>query len=151
MSTQDDLRERIVAEARTWVGTPFVHQAAVKGVGVDCVMLLHEVGVACGVMQSDDAKWIAYRGYSRQPNPRMMREALEKFLTRIEIADALDGDIVWLFWRESMPMHLALRSSYNGRKNIIHALASAERVVEHEFSSDWRARVDSVWRYPGVV
>lgn len=36
-------REEIVAEARTWLRTPYTHAANVKGSGVDCAMLLVEV------------------------------------------------------------------------------------------------------------
>lgn len=36
-------REAILAEARTWLGTPYHHQGRVKGVGVDCAMILCEV------------------------------------------------------------------------------------------------------------
>lgn len=32
-----------VAEAITWLGTPYHHQGRVKGVGVDCGTLLCEV------------------------------------------------------------------------------------------------------------
>lgn len=38
--------ERIAVEARTWLGTPHVNMAKVKGVGVDCGMLL--IGVLEG-------------------------------------------------------------------------------------------------------
>lgn len=33
-------RADIVAEARTWLGTPYHHHARVKGVGVDCAQIL---------------------------------------------------------------------------------------------------------------
>lgn len=33
-------RRAVVAEARTWLGTPFHHAARVKGAGVDCCQLL---------------------------------------------------------------------------------------------------------------
>jgi hypothetical protein len=38
-----DLRTRIVEEARSWIGTPFVHEQRVKGRGVDCATILAEV------------------------------------------------------------------------------------------------------------
>ena len=31
------IRETIIAEARAWIGTPYHHQAALKGVGCDCL------------------------------------------------------------------------------------------------------------------
>ncbi len=36
-------RQAVIAEAVTWIGTPFHHAARVKGAGVDCLMLLAEV------------------------------------------------------------------------------------------------------------
>jgi NlpC/P60 family putative phage cell wall peptidase len=38
-----DAREAVIAEATSWIGTPFHHAARVKGAGVDCLMLLAEV------------------------------------------------------------------------------------------------------------
>jgi len=35
-----DERAAIVAEAKTWIGTPFHHGARIKGAGVDCAQLL---------------------------------------------------------------------------------------------------------------
>jgi NlpC/P60 family putative phage cell wall peptidase len=43
------LRQAVVAEARSWIGTPFHHAARVKGAGVDCLMLLAEVYERAGV------------------------------------------------------------------------------------------------------
>jgi len=34
---------RAVAIARAWIGTPYVHQASVKGAGADCLGLLRGV------------------------------------------------------------------------------------------------------------
>lgn len=36
-------RERILIEARSWIGTPYHHKGRIKGVGVDCGGLLYEV------------------------------------------------------------------------------------------------------------
>ncbi len=38
------------AEAASWVNTPFRVHAAVKGAGVDCVRMVAEIMVACGVI-----------------------------------------------------------------------------------------------------
>lgn len=48
-SSIDALRAAVVAEAKTWIGTPFHHSARVKGAGVDCLMLLAEVYERAGV------------------------------------------------------------------------------------------------------
>jgi len=36
-------RQRIVASARSWLGTPYRHQASTKGVGSDCLGLIRGV------------------------------------------------------------------------------------------------------------
>jgi cell wall-associated NlpC family hydrolase len=41
-------RSAIVAEARTWIGTPYRHQASLKGVGCDCLGLVRGVPGAPG-------------------------------------------------------------------------------------------------------
>jgi len=56
MTTEVDIQERrnsVVAEALTWVGTPFAWGQCVKGVGVDCGRFLAAVGNASGVKQID--------------------------------------------------------------------------------------------------
>lgn len=35
-------RDQIVAEARTWLGTPYHHKGRIKGVGVDCGGIIYE-------------------------------------------------------------------------------------------------------------
>ena len=49
MSTIQDLRAAVLREAESWIGTPFHHAARVKGVGVDCLMMLAEVYERAGV------------------------------------------------------------------------------------------------------
>ena len=39
----DDPRAAVVAEARRWVGTPYRHQASVRGAGADCLGLVRGV------------------------------------------------------------------------------------------------------------
>ena len=43
-------RAEIVQEAWTWQFTPYHHHGRVKGVGVDCAMVLAEVYEACGLI-----------------------------------------------------------------------------------------------------
>jgi NlpC/P60 family putative phage cell wall peptidase len=146
-----DKRAQVISEARSWVGTPFRHQAAFKGVGVDCAKLVYEVGIAAGVLARDEIKWSAYAHYSRLPSPSHMGAAILRFLFPIVAADAREGDVLWLEWRENMPMHLAIVAMHEGRHKLIHATEAIGRVVEHELSSDWRTKINSAWRYPGLM
>lgn len=154
----DPRRAAVVAEARTWVGTAFAHQAAEKGVGCDCGGLIRGVGVAAGVLEMTAEDWRPWAAYARAPNPRRMGEAMRLFLRRIRPSQALPGDVLWLQWREDLPMHLAILADFKGRPSIIHAYSGAVsrdfpegRVVEHGYGAEWPARLHSAWRYPGFA
>jgi NlpC/P60 family putative phage cell wall peptidase len=145
--------EAVIAEARTWVGTPFRHQARLKYVGCDCIGLVWGVGEACGVLEVDPVRVKRYLGYGRTPNPARMREALETFFVPLPAGPVFPSDIAWLEWREDLPMHLAVLTERRagGTCNIIHSLRDVGKVCEHGFTDEWRARVNSWWRYPGLA
>jgi cell wall-associated NlpC family hydrolase len=44
------IREQVIHEARSWLKTPYHHEARVKGHGVDCLYLLYEVFLKVGVI-----------------------------------------------------------------------------------------------------
>jgi cell wall-associated NlpC family hydrolase len=46
--------EKIIAEANSWVGTPYHHHGRLKGVGVDCAMLLAEIFERSGIVPHVD-------------------------------------------------------------------------------------------------
>lgn len=55
MTDQEALqRAAVIAEARTWLRTPYHHRGRIKGAGVDCVHLLIQVYAATGVIESFD-------------------------------------------------------------------------------------------------
>lgn len=141
---------RIVEEARRWLGTPYKHQAAVRGVGADCVGLIRGVGFACAVLPPRTAEWKAFNAYGRLPNPRRMLEGMRTFLVEVPAGEQGPGDIAWLAWRADLPMHLAILADGPRGQTLIHSFSDVGRVVEHGFTAEWVARVHSWWRYPGA-
>lgn len=60
----------VLAEAKSWIGTPYHHQARVKGRGVDCATLLAEVYARAGAIATIDLgnypmQWHLHRGAER--------------------------------------------------------------------------------------
>ena len=49
--TEQQQRQAVVREARSWLGTPYHHHARIKGVGVDCAQLLCGVFENCGLVE----------------------------------------------------------------------------------------------------
>jgi cell wall-associated NlpC family hydrolase len=81
-----DLQDRVLQEARTWLGTPWHHEADVKAAGVDCAMLLLRVFAAVGAIPAFDP-----RPY---PIDHMMHSGDERFLGWLNqhAAEVTEGD-----------------------------------------------------------
>jgi NlpC/P60 family putative phage cell wall peptidase len=144
----------IIAEARRWIGTPYHHQAAKRGVGCDCIGLIVGVGKTFGLMGEDfDERFKQFAGYSRVPNPRMMRRWMELFLEPADVARNKippPGFIAWIQWREELPMHLGIIADFEDRATMIHSYKPVGYCAEHTFDANWRERVHSFWKFKGL-
>src|SRR5208283_4513800 len=63
-------RAAVVAAARSWIGTPYHHAADVKGVGVDCALILVRVFCDLGLVEPFDPRpytrdWMLHRSEER--------------------------------------------------------------------------------------
>ena len=138
-------RTDILAEARTWIGTPYHHQACAKGVGVDCGMLIVGVGVALGLMPMLPPE---LRTYGRLPNPEKMRSTIMQFMDPVD-GIPQPGDALYMGWRVGMPMHMGILTDLHGR-GILHSLADAGKVVETVLPSAYEPLIESWWKYRGL-
>lgn len=146
-----DKRTEVIIEARRWIGTPYHHQAALRGVGVDCVGLIRGVGFAVGVLPPRHEDWARFNAYGRLPSPTRMAEGMREFLIPVEYGEQQPGDIAWMQWRENLPMHLGILATLDSdRPSIIHSFSDVGFCVEHGLTSDWLARIVSYWRYPEI-
>ena len=146
-------RDAVVAEARTWLDTPFRHQGRLKGVGVDCLGIIVEVGKAIGAVSRSAVNATDYGDataidYGHIPKPSRMGDGLRTHLVSISIASAGAGDIVWMAWRTELhPQHLGILTDIG----ILHAYSGIKKVVEHPLDTAWRARFKAAYRFPGVA
>lgn len=145
----------VVAAARTWAGTPYRHQASIKGVGADCIGFCGGVAVELGIPGARD--WASdpdAKGYGRQPQAAALIDGCRRYLDPIQIAQAALGDVLVLrFERE--PQHFAIISQLSPMM-VIHAYAAARKVTEMGIDGDWRQGISwrslivSAWRFRGV-
>ena len=136
---------QIVAEARTWLGTPYVDRGRERGKEADCVGLI--IGVGTALQQGQYLR----RDYTRNPDPvRMGRDLMANLDEVSKSAPRRLGDILWFKIRKQ-PTHLALLGDYvYGGFSLIHAYTTAGAVVEHRFDDKWQAKLYRVFRYKGV-
>jgi NlpC/P60 family putative phage cell wall peptidase len=140
-------RAQIVNEAREWLGTPWKHQASLKGVGTDCIGLIRGVARAIGIADPFvTGEAIRYLGYGRRPDPTLLLEACDEYLDR---GRGALGDIIVMRF-ETEPQHFALVSCLRPRR-MIHAYAQARKVVENGMDALWLSRVVRTYAFRGVV
>lgn len=136
---------RVVAAARRHLGTPFHHQGRLPGVGLDCIGLLVAVARELGVPIEDDAT------YGRRPRPAQLLAGMGRNLVRRLGCDLTPGSIVVMGARRAdLPQHVGILTPYAaGSLGLVHTDAHVGRVTEHAFDDAARARVHSVWAFPG--
>lgn len=143
-------RYDIVDEARTWIGTPYHHQARLRGVGVDCIGLVGGVALALALPGADAwAREADLHNYARTPDPALLRDACARYFDRVTNADARMGDVL-LFALDGQPRHFAILVSEYPRR-IVHAYAllAARAVVEQSLPIA-RATWIATYRFRGV-
>lgn len=137
-------RGQVVAEARTWIGTPFVHQGRLKGVGVDCVGVVIGVAHALGISDFDIVS------YPMLPDSQMMGRILAEHLDPVSSKSLLPGDILWLRFMGE-PQHVAIITGLSPL-TVVHSFAGARtpRCLEQPLDGLWWRRVAGCYRYRGL-
>ena len=141
-------RAAVVAEARTWIGTPFHHQASLKGIGCDCIGLVVGVARALGLPEADRfANDPRFRGYARTPVPWSLLAACKEYLDEIDAEARQPGDVAQ-FTFASEPMHFGIISA-RAPDYVIHGYQRVGCVVENAARARfWRCL--RVYRLRGV-
>jgi NlpC/P60 family putative phage cell wall peptidase len=134
-------RDRLVAVARQWLGTPFRHQGRQPGRGLDCVGLVVCAARHCGLADYD------VTDYPRLPQGDALAGHLRAAgLVAVDPRAALPGDVLLMrFTREAQ--HVALVTD----GGILHAHEQVGRVVEHRLDESWRRRIVAVYRFAEVI
>jgi NlpC/P60 family putative phage cell wall peptidase len=139
-------RETIVAEAISWLGTPYRHQASLKGVGCDCLGLLR--GVWRGVYGAEPEKAPGYTpDWAEARGDETLANAAARHMSAIAVGDADEGDVVLFRWRANLPAkHCAVLVA---RDRFIHAQQGAA-VALATLTPWWRRRVAFAFRFPDL-
>ncbi len=140
--------ERVVAAGRSWIGTPYRHQASLKGVGCDCLGLVRGVwreiyGVEPELPPAYQPDWA-----ERSGEDRLRHAALRYFGAELPAAQMRPGDLLLFCWRPDLPAkHAGILSSQD---RFIHAFEQAA-VIESALVPSWRRRIAGVFRFPEKV
>lgn len=134
---------RVVAAARRWLGTPYHHQAALRGAGCDCL------GLVRGVYAELVGPPPVPPPYTRDQAEAGTGEALLAGLARhlAPVRAPLPGDVlVFRLRTHALAKHCAILSEAGC---MIHAMESVG-VVEAALSPWWHRRIAAVYRFPAM-
>lgn len=140
------MTQAAIAAARLWIGTPYVHQASVQGVGCDCLGLLRGVWRALY-----DAEPEAVPPYTPDwSEPQGQEQLLAAALRHMQPAGpawATGQVLLFRMRRGAVAKHLGLLSRDGSGPAFIHAY-SGHGVVESPLSEPWRRRVAARFEFP---
>lgn len=135
----DEARAAVIAEARTWLKTPWAHAQDCKGAGVDCAMILVRCFVDTHCIEPFDPRPYPMQWYLHQTEARYLG-FVEKYGKKIDRAAALPADIdMFNFGHAAAHGAIVLDN-----RVMIHAHRPARMVLMDERSS-LAHRHDSTW------
>ena len=133
------MSQQLVSAAREWIGTPYLHQASVKGVGCDCLGLLR--GVWREVFGAEPEAVPAYTADWAEPQGmEVLKAAARRHMNPAE-ADILPGQVLLFRMRDgAIAKHIGIVSLANPDIRFIHAY-TGHGVIESPLSHPWRRRI----------
>jgi NlpC/P60 family putative phage cell wall peptidase len=151
-------RQDIVAEARSWIGTPYLHQASLKGVGCDCLGLVR--GVWRALIGAEPERAPPYApDWAEASGEEALAQAAARHLVAVPLASCQPssasgggsgwgpGDVLLFRWRANLPAkHAAIVVSAD---TMVHAHDGAA-VAEVAIAPWWRRRLAYAFKFPGI-
>jgi NlpC/P60 family putative phage cell wall peptidase len=139
--------DHIITEARSWIGTPYRHQASQKGIGCDCLGLLRGVWRASMGEQPEmpppySPDWAEATG------AETLRDAARRHLVEIDPGAFQPGDVLLFRWRDHVPAkHCGIATAPN---MMVHAHNGAS-VAEVAITPWWRRHLAYAFRFPHAL
>jgi hypothetical protein len=153
---EQELADKLITEALSWVGTPFAHQGKLKRVGVDCVHFIDVVGETIGLVGERIPS-----DYHPKEDGNLMLALLKKSqfkyqerrvtLEWVETGQRRAGDIAAFFDPASAEPgkpalgHLAIIVKVTQATTFI-VEAGLEKVCHHRLNLAWMNKLHSCWR-----
>lgn len=138
--------DNVVQIARSWLGTPYHHQASCRGVGADCLGLVR--GVLRELYGNDAEVPPAYsRDWAEASQTETMLDAAKRHLASVEVDNINAGDVViFRYRRRTLAKHAGIMTDHS---HFIHAMEGGP-VSEVALTHWWRRRIAAAFSFPGI-
>lgn len=140
-------RTLIVETARSWIGTPYMHQASVKAAGADCLGLIR--GVWRELIRDEPERIPAYSPDWSEPSGREdLLAAAQRWLIPKPLCVEAAGDVLLFRMRDgAVAKHLGIAAQIGDSASFIHAY-TGHGVVEAPLSAPWRRKIAARFEFP---
>lgn len=137
----------VTTSARAWIGTPYHHQASLRGVGCDCLGLLR--GVWRELLGEEPERAPAYSpSWDEVARQEHMLRVCHAYLRPVPLATREEGTVlVFRMVKGSVAKHCGIVVPGD---RMIHAM-SGRGVVEVSLGPYWNSRVAGAFALPGVT
>lgn len=138
-------RDHIVQAAEGWLGTPYHHQAALKGVGADCIGFIR--GVRAELLGFD----VDYRpryspAWGEVDRDELLLKAAHDYFVPVDYDGWKAGDLlVFRVKFSASAKHCGIACD---AENMLHAVS--KRAVIKTTIGAWSSRIAGVFKFPGV-
>ena len=138
------MRARVLAEARSWIGTPYHHQMSVKGAGCDCLGLVRGVWRALYGPEPEALPPYA-PDWSERTAVDTLSQAAGRWLVALDVSQAQPGDVLlFRYAPNGFARHCAILSAPD---RILHAWRG-QSVCETALGPFWRRRISGAYAFP---
>lgn len=145
-SGERTVAEQAVAEARQWLGTPYRHQASLKGAGADCLGLLR--GVWRAVYGAEPMVVAPYTpDWSEASGREELLDAALWLLRPCAPVFAAGDVLVFRMRAQGVAKHLGIVSDGGASPRFIHAY-SGHGVVDVALTAPWQRRIAARLTFP---
>jgi hypothetical protein len=145
------LKQQVLLQARSWVGTKFHHQGRSKKTqtqdgAVDCIGLIVGVAKELGLKNRNNELISKYdvTDYSKLGIGNRLINTLEEHFDLVKDIQVSD---VLLFSIMGQPQHVGIVAEKDNRFTLIHSYQGNNQVVEHDLSDKWKNRIIGIYRW----
>lgn len=142
------MAEAVVEAARQWLGTPYVHQASVKGCGADCLGLIR--GVWRDIHGTEPEQPPAYTADWAETGGTevVLGAAMRHLVAEPAQAPWVPGQVLLFRMRQgAIAKHLGILSLAGDAPRFLHAYTN-HGVIESPLTPPWRSRIVARFRFP---
>jgi len=138
--------EAALGEARLWLGTPYRHQASLRGAGADCLGLVR--GIWRALYGAEPVAMVPYTAdWSEASGREDLLGAAQNLLRPGGPVPTVGDILVFRMQAQSVAKHLGIVSEVGAAPRFIHAY-SGHGVVEAALTAPWQRRIAARFAFP---